>query len=135
MAKELVPIIFACIVWGPRLSKHHINFKCDNANLVIAINKGSSKDQFVMHLLCSLWFFVAHFDIYVTASHLAGLLNITADHLSQGNMTQAFAVTPILAQHPTLIPPSAMRLISHHLLDWASPSFLQLFQQTLAYTY
>ena len=25
MAKELVPIIFTCIVWGPRLSKHHIN--------------------------------------------------------------------------------------------------------------
>ena len=82
MAKELVPIIFACIVWGPCLSKHHVNFKCDNANLVIAINKGLSRDKFVMHLLHSLWFFVAYFDIYVTASHLPGLINITADHLS-----------------------------------------------------
>ena len=105
MAKELVPIIFACIVWGPRLSKRHINFQCDNASLVIAINKGSSKDKFVMHLLRSLWFFVAHFDIYVTASHLPGLINITADHLSRGNVAQAFTVTPTLAQHPTLIPP------------------------------
>ena len=88
-----------------------------------------------MHLLRSLWFFVAHFDIYVTASHLPGLINITADHLSRGNMAQPFAVTPTLAQHPTLIPPSAMRLILPQLLDWTSPSFLQLFQQTLAYTY
>ena len=60
-----------------------------------------------MHLLRSLWFFVAHFDIYVTASHLAGLINITADHLSRGNMTQAVAVTPTLAQHPSLIPISS----------------------------
>ena len=97
MAKELVPIIFACIVWGPRLSKHHINFKCDNANLVIAINKGSSRDKFVMHLLRFLWFFVAHFAIHVTASHLPGLISITADHLYWGNMAQAVAVTPTLA--------------------------------------
>jgi len=56
MAKELLPIIFTCIVWGPCLSKHYINFHCDNANLVIAINKGSSKDKLVMH-----YFAVYHF--------------------------------------------------------------------------
>ena len=134
MAKELVPIIFACIIWGPRLYKYHINFKCGNADLVIAINKGSSKDKLVMYLLRSLWFFVAHFNMYVTASHLPGLINITADHLSRGNTAQAFEVTPTLAQHPTPIPSSAMRLISPHALDWTSPSFLQLFQQMLSCT-
>ena len=57
MAKELVPpIIFTCIVWWPSLSKHHINFQCDNTNLVIAIDKGSSKGRIVMHLLHSLSF-------------------------------------------------------------------------------
>ena len=56
MAKELVPIIFTCIVWGPRLSKHHINFQCDTANLVIAIIKALSKDKFVMLLLRSYHF-------------------------------------------------------------------------------
>ena len=49
MAKELVPIIFTCIIW---LSKHHTNFQCDNANLVIAKGssegKDSSEDKFVM---------------------------------------------------------------------------------------
>ena len=124
MAKELVPIIFTCIVWGPHLCKHHINFQCDNVNLVIAINKGLSKDKFVMHLLCFLLFFVAHFDIYITASHI----NVTADHLSRGNMCQVFEVTPTLTQHPTIIPSSAFRIISLHTLDWISPGFLQLFQ-------
>ena len=54
-----------------------------------------------MHLLPSLWFLVAHFDIYVTASHLPDLITITADHLTLGNMAQAFTVTPTVAVTPT----------------------------------
>ena len=106
MAKELVPIIFTCIVWGPCLSKHHINFQCDGANLIIAINKGSSKEKFVMHLLLSLLFsfVVAHFDIYIAVPHLPGVINVTTDHLSRGNTYQAFEVTLTLTQHPTIIP-------------------------------
>jgi len=135
MAKELVPIIFTCIVWGPYLSKHHINFQCDNANLVISINKGSSKDKLVMHLLRSLSFFVAHFDIYLTASHLPGVINVTADHLSRGNLHQAFCASPGLSSQPAVLPPSAIQLISPKRLDWISPDFPRLFQQTLSFVY
>ena len=101
MAKELIPIIFTCVAWGTHLSKHHINFQCDNASLVAAINKGSSKDQFVMHLLRCLWFLVAYFDIYITATHLPVAINVTADHLSRGKLLQAFQSTPSLSQQPT----------------------------------
>jgi len=96
MAKKQVPIIFTCIVWGPHLSKLHINFQCDNANLVVTINKCSGKNKLVMHLLPSLSFFVAYFDIYFTASNLLGVINITTNHLSQGNLDQAFQVIPSL---------------------------------------
>jgi len=51
MAKELIPIIFSCAVWGPLLSKKAVNFQCDDASLIVAINKGLSKDVLVMHLL------------------------------------------------------------------------------------
>jgi len=44
----------------------------------------------MMHLLRTLSFFVAHFDIYLTATHLPGVSNVTADQLSQGNVYQAF---------------------------------------------
>ena len=130
MAKGLVPIILTCIVWGPYLSRRHINFQCDNANMVISINKGSSKDKLVMHLLRSLSFFMAHFDIYLTASHLPGVINVTTDHLSRGNLHQAFQATPSLTPEPTPIPPSAFELLSPYKLDWTSPHFPQLFQQT-----
>ena len=85
-----------------------------------------------MHLLRSLSFFVAHFDIYLTATHLPGVINVTADHLSWRNLQQAFETTPSLTAEPTLIPPSALQLILPHRLDWISPHFLQLFQQTLS---
>ena len=58
MAKELVPIIFSCVVWGPLLTRRHVEFYCDNLSLVEAINKGSSKDLMVMHLLRCLWFYL-----------------------------------------------------------------------------
>ena len=85
-----------------------------------------------MHLLHSLSFFVAHFDIYLTASHLPGLINVTADRLSRGNLHQAFQATPSLSPESTPIP-SALQLLSPHRLDWISPHFPKLFQQTLSF--
>ena len=85
MIKELVPIILTCVTWGHMLHHHHINFQCDNKGLVAAISKGSSKDTIVMHLLHSLRFFITHFIITITVTHLPGETNTTADHLSRGN--------------------------------------------------
>jgi len=110
MAKELVPIIFTCIVWGPHLSRQQINFQCDNTNLVVAINKGASKDKFVMHLLRSLSFFIANFDIHLTATHLPGIVNVTADHLSHGNTYQASQLNAESYYNT----PSAFKLVSPH---------------------
>ena len=86
MAKELIPILFSCVVWGTTLSRRRLEFKCDNLALVEAINKGSSKDKLVMHLLRCLWFFTAYLDISITASHLPGVLNTSADVLSRNQM-------------------------------------------------
>ena len=82
-----------------------------------------------MHLLHSLSFFVAHFDICNTASHLLGEINVTVDPLSHNNMCQGFEVTPSLTQHPAIILSSAFRLISPHTFDWIFPGVLQLFQK------
>ena len=44
MAKELVPIVLSCAVWGPLILQKKLEFRCDNHSLVDAINKGSSKN-------------------------------------------------------------------------------------------
>ena len=51
IAKELMLIILSCGVWGSLFARHRILFQCDNYSIVAAINKGSSKDLLVMHLL------------------------------------------------------------------------------------
>jgi len=82
-----------------------------------------------MHLLRSLSFLVALFDIYLMATHLPGVINVTADHLCRGKVHQAFQATPSLSPTPTLIPHSALQLLSPERLDWISPHFPQLFRK------
>ena len=130
-ANEHMPIIFTCIVWGPHLSKHNINFQCDNATFSLPL----IRDKFVMHLVCSLSFFVVYFDICITAFHLNNVINVITDHLSLGNTCQVFEVISSLTQHPAIISSSAFRLISHHTHDWISPGYLQLFHITLSCIY
>lgn len=131
MAKELVPMLFSCVVWGSLLSKRRVEFKCDNLALVEAINKGSSKDNMVMHLLRCLWFFTSYFDISITVSHLPGVLNTSADMLSRNQMFQFHQLHPEASVANTPLSPTLLRLISPRQLDWTSPAFIKLFQQTV----
>ena len=101
MAKELVPIVLSCIVWGPQLTKQPVLILCDNLSLVNAINKGSSKDLMVMQLLRSLWFFTAYFDILLVANHIPGVCNTTADQLSRNQMITFFTMNPHASRVPT----------------------------------
>ena len=131
MAKELVPIIISCAVWGRSLAKKRIEVKCDNQSLVIAINKGTARDSLVIHLLRCLWFFIAIFDIDLIATHISGIHNKTANMLSRNQLREFFAATPEASQFPTLLPLSLLNLIAPQQLDWTSPSFLQQFQETI----
>ena len=70
MANELVSIHLCHLGSYATLSLHH--FRCDNESLVAAINKSLLKNAIVMHLLCFLWAFIAHFNIFITASNLLG---------------------------------------------------------------
>ena len=54
----------SCAVWGRKLAQKVALFHCDNTGVVAAVKKGSAREPLVMHLLCSLWFFVAYYDIY-----------------------------------------------------------------------
>ena len=132
MAKELVPIIISCAVWGKSLAKKRVEFQCDNQSLVTAINKGTAKDTLVMHLLRCLWFFTALFDIDITATHIAGVNNKAADMLSRNHMRRFFTVHPEALQYPTQVPVSLVSLITPQKLDWTSLSVLHQFQLTVS---
>ena len=94
MAKELVPIVISCAVWGPELAKCVFCVQCDNSIVVAAIKKGAARDSTVIQLLRWLWFFVAHYDIHLIPEHIPGVTNKTADHLSRCHMDHFFLQNP-----------------------------------------
>ena len=112
MAKELVPILFSCVVWGHHLAKHSVLFQCDNLSLVAAISKGSSRDPDVMQLLRCLWFFVAFFDIQIQCEHISGSLNCNADHLSRNCMQSFFSSNPQVSLLPVPLPPPLLQIVA-----------------------
>ena len=89
-----------------------MEFRCDNHSLVDAINKGSSKEPMVMHLLQCLWFFSAFFEVSVKASHIPGVANTAADMISRNRSTEFLSSHPHMAQAPTPIPPPLLKLVS-----------------------
>ena len=131
MAKELVPVVLSCAVWGPFMAKQSVLLQCDNLSLVTAINKGSAKPPIVMHLLRCLWFFCAYFDIILTASHIAGTANTLADQLSRNNMTNFFKNSVNMCKLPTPLPPYILEIVSPDGPDWTSPTFRELFSASI----
>lgn len=120
MAKELVPIVISCAIWGPLLSRKLVLFKCDNTGVVAAVKKGSAREPLVMHLLRTLWFFVAHFDLSINIEHIAGTHNGVADTLSRDNTQQFFLLHPQADRLPNPIPEELPQILSVLTPDWTS---------------
>ena len=127
MAKEMVPIVVGCAVWGPVLLHKSVEFHCDNLGLVAATNKGSSSDKTVIRCL---WFFTAVFDIRITATHIAGVANNAADILSRNQSDKFLATFPHMPRSPTPLPPALLCLVSPLKLDWTSRQLKRLFRKT-----
>ena len=105
-----------------------LEFKCDNKRLVDAINKGSSKEPLVMHLLRCLWFFSAFGEITIRAWHIPGVLNTAADRLSRNQAVQFLCSYPNASHISTPIPIPLLQIMSPICLDWTSRFFMRHFR-------
>ena len=55
--KELLPIVLGVALWGKQWVGKTVRCRCDNAAAVAAVNSGSSKNERMMQLLWSVFFF------------------------------------------------------------------------------
>ena len=99
--KELMPIVIAATLWGDRWRGKTIQCRTDNAAVVAIVNSGRSKNSsLAMHLIRTLFFVMARFDIAIVAVHLPGRENEAADALSRDRLPLFFAQVPNASEAP-----------------------------------
>lgn len=98
---------------------------CDNTVVVAILGSGRSKDA-LMHLMRSLFFFLAAFDINLSAAHIPGVENGAADALSRNKAPSFLLQVPTARENPTEIPAELVQMLVHQQPDWMSPSWTHL---------
>ena len=82
-----------------------------------------------MRILRVLAFLTAILDISISAQHLPGAQNASADALSRNNLT--LSLNPQASQMPTIIPRQLQELVFNQALQWTSPGWMALLSNTL----
>ena len=129
-AKELVPIVIAAAVWGPRWTRKRICFRSDNMAVVSLLKSCTSRD---MHMLRCLAFYAANYSFQITAKHIPGMLNTAADALSRDNLSLFHSLVPQSQQVP--LPQAVLDLLVNNQPDWGSQAWTHLFTRSLTRDY
>ena len=129
--KELLPIVIACAVWGHECQGKTVRCLCDNAAVVAIIRSGTARIPLAMHLMRSLFFFTAHFQMSLVADHIPGHHNEAADAISRNNLTLFYQQVPEAEQLPTPIPQELWEILVTHQPDWTSINWRAQFSTIL----
>ena len=84
---ELLSIMLALKLWGASLRGQRLVLQCDNENSVLAINSGRSCSLGMQLCLHEIWFLSSTGDFELVATHILGITNTFADHLSRWHLS------------------------------------------------
>ena len=79
-----------------------------------------------MHLMRRFFFFVARYNFYICAEHIAGKCNVAADALSRDKMAQFFQQVVSAKHQPTPIPDNLIQLLVVQRPDWTLTLFASI---------
>ena len=126
--KELLPIVVAATLWGSHWQGRTIQCRTDNAAVVAIVNSGRSKKSAIaMHLMRTLFFVMARFDLAITAAHVPGRENVAADALSRDKLPLFRTQVPNAAKKPAAVPQELLELLILRQPDWTSADWRSLF--------
>ena len=107
--KELLPLVIAAAIGGPKWRGSVVLCHCDNQAVVSVVRGGYCKDPSMAHMLRCLFFIEAHFDLTLTATHIPGVENRAADCISRNNLDEFFSLNPQAQLQPTAVPPGLVK--------------------------
>lgn len=84
-SKEILAVFLAVCRWASAWSNKRIYIQSDNMTTVATINRGTSRDPFVMSCLRTLFWLSAKYNFHITAKYIPGLINIVADNISRAH--------------------------------------------------
>lgn len=82
-SKEILAVFLAVCRWAPCWQNKRIYIQSDNVTTVSTINRGTSRDPFLMSCLRILFWLSARYNFHITARHLPGILNTVSDGISR----------------------------------------------------
>jgi hypothetical protein len=86
---ELKMVQVAMEKWGHLWRGLHIRVRTDNMASVYAINKGCSRSENLQSIVRQLFWLSVKYQFRLSASHLAGFLNIASDRVSRMNVAES----------------------------------------------
>lgn len=98
--RELLALVWACALWGPRLVNKRLIILCDNQSVVYSVNKGASKNHDMMVLVRLLYHITVEYNFDCRLSYINTVDNNAADALSRGDIQRFRSVLPHAKLHP-----------------------------------
>lgn len=124
--KELLPIVIGAAIWGSQWEGLSVLCRCDNAAVVAIVNSGRSKVERAMHLMRSLFFFLARWNVALECRHIPGVENGAADALSRNNLPSFQRLRPEAGRVPTVLPDALLQVLVVEQPDWTTVSWTNL---------
>ena len=101
---ELYPIFLLVHMFAHKLRNSKVTFHCDNAAVVLSINKQSSRNKLVMTILRPLILLLLKHNVTFFAKHIPGLSNVLCDRLSRFQVTSELLHQQGMRPLPTPVP-------------------------------
>ena len=101
---ELYPIALAVSLFANALRNKNILFICDNQAVVYCLNKQTSKDPVMMHLIRIIVLKSLQYNFCFRSKHIVTTKNIVCDRLSRFQVQEALEAAPYLDKDPCPIP-------------------------------
>jgi len=128
MPKELLPIVVAATVWGPRWKGRAATAKCDNMSVVAAVGSGTCKEKWSMHLLRCLACVEAALSVSVKVVHVRGVDNGVADDLSRDRLDSALSTMQVRRSEPVEVPRELLEVLSRANQSWSEQEWSKLWR-------